>query len=112
MDCDNCKNIDSCRFVEEGRLQEYCKFYIPKIDSEVSVDKPVILPERNSFGQWIETRNGIPEEHIDVLGIDNNGDMKVCWIDNYNKGFYMTNGDDQIPYSQVNIIKWMPLPKP
>ena len=66
----------------------------------------------NYLGQWIETKDKIPEEHTDVLGVDNNGDFKVCWIDNYNKGFYMTNGNDQIPYSQVNIIKWMPLPKP
>ena len=38
MDCDNCKNIDTCRFVEEGRIQEYCRFYIPEIEAKSSVD--------------------------------------------------------------------------
>ena len=30
-DCDNCKNVKDCRFVDEGRRMNHCNFYLPVI---------------------------------------------------------------------------------
>ena len=54
MDCDNCKNIDTCRFVEEGRIQEYCRFYIAKIEAK-SIDETPKQVSQN-ICEWLEVK--------------------------------------------------------
>lgn len=79
--------------------------------NSIPIEPPVGMPSENSFGQWVDVNEKLPKEHIDVLGADNEGEMRVCWLDSYNNGFYMTNGEDKIPYTQIEITHWMPLPK-
>lgn len=86
--------------------------FIEKVlDDSIPMDAEVGMPSENSFGQWVDVNEKLPKEHIDVLGADNEGEMRVCWLDSYNNGFYMTNGEDKIPYTQIEITHWMPLPK-
>ena len=67
-----------------------------------------MLPSVDAVPQWIPVENGLPKEGQRVV-------VTIQWI-NGNRTVYDTNRDDVTCWRglgrDVNIIAWMPLPKP
>lgn len=101
----------------EGRLNDFDSGITNKDETIKSFAELILVCVANQSKAkiqspvWFDINKKLPNEHYDVLGIDNEGDMKVCWLDGYNNGFYMTVGDDQLQYKQINITHWTELPK-
>lgn len=69
------------------------------------VEPEVLLPERNSFGQWILCADKMPDE-INSLAVSSSK-----WIVASKDDAWL---EDRHPvwWDEYGIIKWMPLPKP
>lgn len=80
---------------------------IKKLFNDISIPMqlPVLLPERNSFGQWILCSDKMPDE-INSLAISSSK-----WIVASKDDIWL---EDRHPvwWDEYGIVKWMPLPKP
>ena len=93
---------------------EECKFY-PNCDhmtqddmTELTIKDLEVLEQQES--RWIPTSERYPkieDEYKDFLVIDDNGKVSV-------QEFFISLDEEPQPYfsGMVNVIAWMPLPKP
>lgn len=78
--------------------------------NSIPIEPQVILPERNSFGQWIDIKEQRPTERGDYLVICEEGIRTACYNQwNYWEGDNFAEESSSSPeYSSVT--HWMPLP--
>lgn len=102
---------------EYNKVSDFEMFHFIVSNVSIPIEPPVILPERNSFGQWIDIKDELPpfgkgilvtdNEHIICCELEKSG--KDIWLDGHNFGGYEWEWDEIFRYE--NIKKWMPLPK-
>ena len=81
-----------------------CHLYvsIEDINNAPSIDIP----------QWIPCSERLPEEDEEVLVCDVDGTMEVCDLEMFGEGRGLKWTDKNGYESWLDVIAWMPLPKP
>ena len=114
MTCEDCIHFEVCdsgrhigEYIEDDGsysegVERECETFKYKANF-VEVKHGVVIP------QWISVKDRLPEDKQNVLTIDSESKMEVCFYEKEWKGVFQQCGG---LVKIFNITHWMPLPEP